>query len=396
MRPILAAAFLLLGLSHAATEPEIPSVLPGSVSLASNTSSVIAAKIKPARPKSDREAMVTPSSDIVDQASGAAAPAPSPAPSGKNSGPAHDSSPTPPANSATTSNGAADQQTPGGTAAPQTPNSPSGTSGPATGEVPNSSEAASAAAVPLDRVCNAIMTSAQDNDLPVPFFANLIWQESRLRDNAVSPKGALGIAQFMPKVALASGLENPFDPVAALAASARLLSGLRDQFGNLGFVAAAYNAGTKRVMEWLHRDRTLPRETRGYVIDVTGRSVEQWKKKPPDDANLRFTRRLPCRDLPQFAELEQTQTQQAQEKRAIQQVDADPPAQRPTLPVKGRLERRAVRNRVERVRWIERKLHRPRLERAWVRTDRHEEHRAEREEVRPRFRHAERERHRRV
>ena len=57
------------------------------------------------------------------------------------------------------------------------------------------------------------VTSAQDNDLPVPFFANLIWQESRLRDDAVSRKGALGIAQFMPETAAETGLDNPFDPL---------------------------------------------------------------------------------------------------------------------------------------------------------------------------------------
>ena len=53
----------------------------------------------------------------------------------------------------------------------------------------------------LDNLCNTLFTSAHDNDLPVPFFANLLWQESRLRNDVVSKKGALGIAQFMPKVA---------------------------------------------------------------------------------------------------------------------------------------------------------------------------------------------------
>jgi hypothetical protein len=177
--------------------------------------------------------------------------------------------------------------------------------------LPNRSEAKTAPSVPLDQLCDALVTSAQDNDLPVAFFANLIWQESRLRDDAVSPKGALGIAQFMPKVAMEAGLINPFDPLQALPASARLLRELRDQFGNLGFVAAAYNAGAKRVSQWLERGHTLPRETRGYVMSVTGHSVEQWQKTPLTDDDLRFARQLPCRDLPTFAELEQAQEQQA-------------------------------------------------------------------------------------
>jgi hypothetical protein len=163
----------------------------------------------------------------------------------------------------------------------------------------------------LDVLCNALFTSAHDNDLPIPFFANLIWQESRLRDDAVSPKGALGIAQFMPKVAVESGLDDPFDPMQAIPASARLLRELRFQFGNLGFVAAAYNAGARRVAEWLEHRGSLPRETRGYVVQVTGLSVDAWRTKAVDNDALTFVRPLPCRSLPAFASIEQEHQEQA-------------------------------------------------------------------------------------
>jgi hypothetical protein len=173
----------------------------------------------------------------------------------------------------------------------------------------------------LDDLCNALLTSAQDNNLPVPFFANLLWQESRLRDDVVSPVGALGIAQFMPQTALESGLANPLDPLQAIPASARLLRDLRQQFGNLGFVAAAYNAGAHRVAEWLERRRALPLETRNYVVLVTGRSAEEWRKTPPDDAALHFVQHLPCRDMPAFADLEQAQM--LQEQAALKQIQAE-------------------------------------------------------------------------
>jgi hypothetical protein len=163
----------------------------------------------------------------------------------------------------------------------------------------------------LDNLCNTLFTSAQDNDLPVPFFANLLWQESRLRNDVVSKKGAVGIAQFMPKVAVESGLANPFDPMQAIPASARFLQRLRLQFGNLGFVAAAYNAGARRVIEWLEHRGNLPRETRGYVLRVTGLSAETWRRMPIDNEALTFVPRLPCRSLPAFASVEQEQMQQA-------------------------------------------------------------------------------------
>jgi hypothetical protein len=240
--------------------------------------------------------------------------------------------------------------------------------------LPNAKDAATAPAVPLDQLCTALLTSAQDNDLPVPFFANLIWQESRLQDDAVSPTGALGIAQFMPEVALASGLENPFDPLQALSASARLLHALRDQFGNIGLAAAAYNAGTKRVAQWLERRRGLPRETRGYVIDVTGRSVEQWRKRPADDDAVQFVRRLPCRDFPAFAELEQAQRQRAtQQHEQRAQTDA-PPAHKSKVVGKSQVPAHA-----RRARHAERRHLRARYRSELIRSARGERYRDKRE-----------------
>jgi hypothetical protein len=88
---------------------------------------------------------------------------------------------------------------------------------------------------------------------------------------------------------------------------------LRQHFGNLGYVAAAYNAGAGRVGRWLDRRRSLPRETRTYVLRVTGRTAEAWRKSPPPDSTLRFASSLPCRNLPAFAELEQAQLKDAQQ-----------------------------------------------------------------------------------
>ncbi len=179
----------------------------------------------------------------------------------------------------------------------------------------------------IDVLCKALMASAVQNDLPVPFFANLIWQESRFQHNAVSSAGALGIAQFMPEVAIEVGLGDPFDPHEAIPASAKLLHSLREQFGNVGFAAAAYNAGAHRVTEWLEHHRTLPRETQVYVARVTGRSAEAWRKSPHDDSQLTFVRPLPCRGLPAFAELEQAQQREAQE--AQQQQPSHPEKNEP-------------------------------------------------------------------
>jgi hypothetical protein len=183
--------------------------------------------------------------------------------------------------------------------------------------------------ISLGELCNALFASAQDNHLPVTFFANLIWQESGLQKDIVSRKGAMGIAQFMPQTADESGLGDPFDPLKSISASARLLRDLRGQFGNLGFAAAAYNAGARRVSEWLDRHRKLPRETLSYVVNITGRSVDDWQKTPPDDATLRFVQRLPCRDMSAFAALEQTQAQQPAEQTKPDKISGATPQHHP-------------------------------------------------------------------
>jgi soluble lytic murein transglycosylase-like protein len=60
-------------------------------------------------------------------------------------------------------------------------------------------------------ICRTLEQSAAENALPVEFFARVIWQESRFNARAVSPKGASGIAQFMPQTASWHGLADPFD-----------------------------------------------------------------------------------------------------------------------------------------------------------------------------------------
>ena len=53
----------------------------------------------------------------------------------------------------------------------------------------------------VDIVCPLMQQEAASMKLPPMFFVRLIWKESRFNPSAVSPKGAQGIAQFMPKTA---------------------------------------------------------------------------------------------------------------------------------------------------------------------------------------------------
>jgi hypothetical protein len=153
-----------------------------------------------------------------------------------------------------------------------------------------------------EAMCLMIESAARSQDLPLEFFARVIWQESRFQSDAVGPptrsgQRAQGIAQFMPGTANERRLLDPFDPVQALPKSAEFLAELRGQFGNLGLAAAAYNAGPRRVQEWLAGSGYMPQETRNYVLAITGSSVDDWAAagksgKAPDRA-----RATSCREL---------------------------------------------------------------------------------------------------
>ena len=83
----------------------------------------------------------------------------------------------------------------------------------------------------VDIVCTIMQQQAEARGLPPMPFVRLIWKESRFNPQAVSPKGAQGIAQFMPGTAEERGLNDPFEPKSAIVHSASLLADLRREFG---------------------------------------------------------------------------------------------------------------------------------------------------------------------
>lgn len=107
--------------------------------------------------------------------------------------------------------------------------------------------------------------AAKRHGVPVPLFHALVHQESRWKTDAVSPKGALGLAQLMPPTAAALGVD-PHDPVQNLDGGARYLKAMFLKFGTWRLALAAYNAGPKAV----ERYEGVPpfSETTHYVAAV--------------------------------------------------------------------------------------------------------------------------------
>jgi hypothetical protein len=148
-----------------------------------------------------------------------------------------------------------------------------------------------------DAICELIEAAAEKHGIPSSFFTRLLWKESRFRSDALSPKGAQGIAQFMPATAEERGLLDPFDVAAAIPASASYLADLKARFGNLGLAAAAYNAGPERVADWLAEASTLPWETQDFVWSITGEAAESWAEAATIDPAAKNAEEEDCAEV---------------------------------------------------------------------------------------------------
>jgi soluble lytic murein transglycosylase-like protein len=98
-------------------------------------------------------------------------------------------------------------------------------------------------------------------------------QESGGIARIMSPKGAIGLMQVMPKtyleLARRHGLgRDPFNPRDNILAGTAYLREMKDRFGSPGFLAA-YNAGPRRYEQHLSTGRPLPEETVSYVVNLS-------------------------------------------------------------------------------------------------------------------------------
>jgi soluble lytic murein transglycosylase-like protein len=132
--------------------------------------------------------------------------------------------------------------------------------------------AVSASAPPAYRP--ALAASSVRHGVDPALLEAVVWQESRWRAQAVSRKGAVGLAQLMPGTARELGVRDARDPAANLDGGARYLRQMLDRFGgDLVKALAAYNAGPRRV----ERAGGVPpiAQTRNYVAAVLTRLANQ-------------------------------------------------------------------------------------------------------------------------
>lgn len=104
-------------------------------------------------------------------------------------------------------------------------------------------------------------------------FVNQIEAESDFNPNAVSPAGAIGIAQIMPDTAIYWNVD-PHDPIASLQAAAQHMAMYQSEYHDYAKALGCYNAGCGRV-DWAIRNcdywlNCMPMETQRYVSIIMG------------------------------------------------------------------------------------------------------------------------------
>jgi hypothetical protein len=138
---------------------------------------------------------------------------------------------------------------------------------------------------------------ARQYGLDPEIFVRQMVQESGLNPDAVSPVGAVGIAQIMPGTARDPGfgvrpISDRNDPEESLRFGAEYMRALLDKYGDYGLALAAYNAGPGAV----DKAGGIPpfKETQNYVRAILGGKAQP---STPGGPSMGTPGSMPSEDL---------------------------------------------------------------------------------------------------
>lgn len=122
--------------------------------------------------------------------------------------------------------------------------------------------------IDVSKYDDLITRAANKYNLDSALIKAVIKAESNFNHRAVSPVGAQGLMQLMPKTASSLNVDDSFHPQKNIDGGARYLRYLLNTYrGNLDLALAAYNAGEKAVAKY-HYNIPPYRETQNYVKRV--------------------------------------------------------------------------------------------------------------------------------
>lgn len=128
----------------------------------------------------------------------------------------------------------------------------------------SSAYAQTASSPSIDRFDNFVTEASTRFAVPALWIRAIIEIESAGDEHAISPRGAMGLMQLMPRtwleISARYGLSlDPFDPRANILGGTAYLKEMHDRFGSAGFLAA-YHAGPARYQQHLATGQPLRRK----------------------------------------------------------------------------------------------------------------------------------------
>ncbi len=137
----------------------------------------------------------------------------------------------------------------------------------------------------LDKI---ILQASERNGVDPRLVHAVIWKESKYRQNAQSPRGALGLMQMLPATARRFECKDINDATENVEAGTKYLRWLLEKYsGNVELALAGYNAGEGAVDKY---DNIPPyNETQDYVREIISRYGKTYHPiLDPEKARIEF------------------------------------------------------------------------------------------------------------
>ncbi|WP_424810933.1 transglycosylase SLT domain-containing protein [Roseococcus sp. YIM B11640] len=179
-------------------------------------------------------------------------------------------------------------------------------------------------------------------DVPEQWIRSVMRQESGGRATATSPVGAMGLMQVMPgtyrELQRRHDLgDDPYHPYDNLMAGTAYLREMYNLYGSPAFLAA-YNAGPRRLEDYLYNNRGLPAETRNYVARVGPNVIRSSPvRRAPAEvyAAAEVPLRIPAGPRRMDASMQMALAEARQIRESNAQYASLPPAEPRIAPVRG-------------------------------------------------------------
>lgn len=125
-------------------------------------------------------------------------------------------------------------------------------------------------------VARLLDAAASNNRVPKTLARAVAWVESRGEQTAVSPKGALGVMQLMPRTAADMNVDPNVLEQNIAGGVAYLARMLRKYSGDEAIALAAYNWGPGNVDDAINAGTDgFPESVQQYVRNVVARRIEE-------------------------------------------------------------------------------------------------------------------------